>query len=120
MVHTIQEEGSLADIIDAAETGRETLEGWPLVTVETGAIGDSRSTTHERGPFFVGFWVWRAGTREFCSTLAALVGSIYFFPSPYIISIPLSPSLNKLGRQPCWVACLCAQLWSCSNVKGSG
>jgi hypothetical protein len=26
--------------------------------------------------------------------------------SPYTISIPLSPSPSKLGRQPCWAACL--------------
>jgi hypothetical protein len=53
-----------------------------MVAVETEANGDSRSTTYERGPFFVGFWVWRAGTREFCSTLAALVGPVQniFFP----------------------------------------
>jgi hypothetical protein len=29
-----------------------------------------------------------------------------FFSSPYTIYIPLSPSPSKLGRQPCWVACL--------------
>jgi hypothetical protein len=29
-----------------------------------------------------------------------------FFSSPYTVSIPLSPSTSKLGRQPCWVACL--------------
>jgi hypothetical protein len=32
---------------------RETREGWPLPTVETGVHGDSKST-NERGPFLVG------------------------------------------------------------------
>ncbi len=44
-------------------------------------------------------WACRAGTRDFCSALAVLVGpeqNIFF----------LSPSPSKLGRQPCWVACL--------------
>ncbi len=43
----------------------------------------------------------------FCSALAALVGPVQkIFYSPYIISIPLSPSPSMLGRQPCWVAFL--------------
>jgi hypothetical protein len=29
-----------------------------------------------------------------------------FYFSPYTILIPLSPSPSKLGRKPCWVACL--------------
>jgi hypothetical protein len=52
-------------------------------------------------------WACRASARDFCSALAALVGPVQnIFPSPYIILIPLSPSPSKLGRQPCWVACL--------------
>ncbi len=54
-------------------------------------------------------WACRASTsiRDFYFALAALVGPVQnIFPSPYIISIPLSPSPSKLGRQPCWVACL--------------
>ncbi len=54
-------------------------------------------------------WACRAGTRDFCSALAALVGPVQnIFSPPYTISIPLSPyaSPGKLGRQPCWVACL--------------
>ncbi len=49
-------------------SGRETIEGWPLLTVETEANGDSKRT-NERNLFLVG-------------------------------------SSSKLGRQPCWVACL--------------
>ncbi len=49
---------------------RETREEWPLLTVETEVNGDSK-TTNERGPFLVG-----AGTRDFCSALAALVGPV--------------------------------------------
>jgi hypothetical protein len=75
LVH-IQEEGSLADIIVAAETG------FPTVAVETEENGDSRSTTYERGPLLVGFWACRVSTRELCSTLTALVGPVQniFFP----------------------------------------
>ncbi len=52
-------------------------------------------------------WVCRAGIRDFCSALAALVGPVKnIFSSPYIISIPLSPSPSNLGRQPCWISCL--------------
>ena len=41
--------------------------------------------------------------------LAALVGpNKIFFSSTYTISIPLSPSPSKLGRQPCWATCLLA------------
>jgi hypothetical protein len=38
--------------------------------------------------------------------LLYLVQYKIIFISPYTISIPLSPLLSKLGRQPCWVACL--------------
>jgi len=53
-------------------------------------------------------WVCRAGTRDFCSALAVLVAAQYKirFSSPYTISIHLSPSPSKLGRQACWVVCL--------------
>ncbi len=41
---------------------REAGEGWPLLTVETELNGDSKSTNEKD----------RAGTRDFCSALAAL------------------------------------------------
>ena len=44
----------------------DTREGWPLLTVEIEANGDSWST-YERGPSFcVGLRARRAGTRYFC------------------------------------------------------
>jgi len=43
---------------------RETREGRPLLTVETEAIGDLRST-NKRKPSLVGFLGNRAGTRDF-------------------------------------------------------
>ncbi len=82
---------------------RETRKGRPLLTVETEVNGDSKST-NERGPSLVGS-SYRAETIDFCSALAYLVSPIFFI-SPSTISVPLSPSPNKLGRQPCWVACL--------------
>ncbi len=51
-------------------------------------------------------WDRRAGTRDFCSALAALGGpvqNIFFFNVHNFILF--SPSPSKLGRQPCWVAC---------------
>ncbi len=50
---------------------------------------------------------WLFSWACFCSALAALVSSVHsFFSSQYAISISLSPLPSKLGRQPCWVACL--------------
>jgi hypothetical protein len=96
-----------------AEKTRETREGWPLLTVETEMKRDSKSTKARKRSFTWSVrWACYAGTRDFCSALAALVGLAQnIFSSPYIISIPLSPSPSKLGRQPCWVACLSMCLW---------
>ncbi len=85
---------------------RETRERWPLLTVEMRWMGIKRVQVKGALSWLVS-WACRAGTREFCSTLSALVGPVQnIFSSPYTISIPLSPSPSKLGRQPCWVACL--------------
>ena len=54
---------------------RETREGWPLLTVETEVNGDSKST-NERALYWLVRWACRAGTRDFCSVLAALVGPV--------------------------------------------
>jgi hypothetical protein len=54
---------------------RDNREGWPLLTVETEVNGDSKST-NERGPSLVCSLGCYAGTREFCSALAALVGIV--------------------------------------------
>ncbi len=79
--------------------------GWPLLTVETEANGDLKST-NERGPLLVR-WACRASTIDFCHALAALVGPVkIFFSSPYTISIHLSPSATKLSKQSCRVSCL--------------
>ncbi len=76
--------------------------GSKLLTVETEVNGDSKST-NERGPSLVGC------TRDFCSTVHWLLQSVQykiFTSSTYTFSVPLSPSLSKLDRQTCWVACL--------------
>ncbi len=53
-------------------------------------------------------WACRAGTRDFwyCLGCSSRPSTKLVFSSMYTISIPLSPSPSKLGRQPCWVACL--------------
>ncbi len=64
-----------------------------------------------------GFWACRASTREFCSTLAALVGPVQdiFFPH----RAPNRPT-SWAGSRAGSLVSLSVSLWSCSNVKGSG
>ncbi len=83
----------------------KTREWWPMLTVETEVNGDSKRT-NERGSSLFGSWACGAGTRDFCSALAALVGPVKLFFSSRTILIPLCPPPSKLGRQSCWVACL--------------
>ncbi len=92
---------------ECAAGTRETREGWwPLLTVETKVNGDSKST-NERGPSLVSSLGMSCRYKRFCFALTALVGQIqHVFSPPYTISIPLSQSLTKLGKQPCWVACI--------------
>ncbi len=85
---------------------RETREGWRRLTVETELNGDSKST-NERGSSLVGSLGLSCRKRDFCPALASLVDPVQnVFSSPLTISMPLSPSPSKLGKQPCWVACL--------------
>ncbi len=59
------------------EVFRETREGWPLLTVENEANGDSRSTWYKKGVLSgLVRWSCRAVARAFCPALAALVGSV--------------------------------------------
>ncbi len=59
-------------------------------------------------------WACCAGTRHFWSALAVLVSPVQntFFPRGTLFQFLCPPSLNKLGRQPCWVASLLEQ---CAN-----
>ncbi len=97
----------------------QSREGWPLLTVETGVNGDSKSTNEKVLPWLV-CWACRAGTRDFCSAWAALVGPVQniFFLTVHYFNC-WSPSPSKLGRQPCWVAwnleCV-SDLWSIPPV----
>jgi hypothetical protein len=89
---------------------RETREGWPLQTFETGVNGDSKST-NERDPSLVHWlvhWALHAGTRDFYPALTALVSPVQniFFPHRTLFQVHLSPSPGKLGRQSRRVACL--------------
>jgi hypothetical protein len=66
-------------------------------------------------------WACRAGTRDFCSALAAEVDPVQnIFSSSYTISIPLASSPSKLGRQPFWVACLLVCVSGCPLPLGAG
>ena len=88
-----------------AVASKETRKGWPVQTVETEVNGDSKST-NERGLWLVG-WACRAGTRDFCSVLVALVNSVqnmccltvYYFNS----CVPIAQQAGQatvLGRLP--------------------
>jgi hypothetical protein len=92
--------------------GPERLErgGGPCSLLKLRGMGTQRVQMQGVLPWLVR-WACRAGTRDFYSALAALVGPVQniFSPPytiPYTISMPLSQSLRKLDRQPCWVACL--------------
>ncbi len=52
-------------------------------------------------------WACRANTRDFlCLGCSSRPSTKYVFSHPYNISVHLCLSPGKLGRQPCWVACL--------------
>jgi hypothetical protein len=81
----------------------ERLEGWPLLIVETEANGDSRST-NERG-LSLGLSCKYKHLLS-CLGYSGRPSTKYFFPSRTLISVHLSPSHSKLGRQSCRVACI--------------
>ncbi len=65
-------------------------------------------------PLFPG-WACHAGTRDFFVLPgAALVGLLTV---PYTISIPLSPTPSKLGRQWCRIACLLVCVSDLTNER---
>ncbi len=73
---------------------RETIEGWPLLTGEAKA----NKGVHMNGVFpWLVDWACHASTRDLCPILSALVETI---------SLHLSLSSSKLGRQSCQCACL--------------
>jgi hypothetical protein len=49
---------------------------------------------------------WQYKRFLFCFGFSSWPSTNYFFSSPDTISITLSSSHSKLGRQPCWVSCL--------------
>ncbi len=80
--------------------GRETREGWPLLT---GVNGVSWST-NKRDPSLVGSLGFRAGKRDFCSALAALVGpiqNIFYVLLPYIVYVMQS---RRFSQHPAFIS----------------
>jgi hypothetical protein len=77
-------------------------DGWPLLTDETEVKRDSKRT-NERGPTLVGSLglSCRYKTFLFCIDCSRRPIVQTFFFLTYTISIPLSPSASKLGRQAC-------------------
>jgi hypothetical protein len=74
--------------------------GWPLLTVETEANGDSWSTYEKSPRWFIEFF-HRAGIRDVWTALAVLIGAPYIFSSPHTtepISLNLPPNTHQAGR----------------------
>jgi hypothetical protein len=97
---------------------RETREGWPLRTIEIDVNGDSKST-NERGSFLsLVLWACRAGTRDFCSALAALAGQVHnisFLTVHFFNSVV--PIAQQAGQPvACSVACLLVCVSGCHIV----
>ncbi len=75
---------------------RETREGWPLLTVETEANGDSKSTNVRVHPWLV-HWALRADTLDFLYCLSCSGQPITNISSTYTISIRI-PIVQQLGQ----------------------
>jgi hypothetical protein len=77
----------------------KTREGWPLLTVETEANGDSKSTNEWVHPLFVG-WAVHASTRDFCPGMDALVDPVQtkITSSSHTISLYVSPIAQEAGQ----------------------
>ncbi len=73
-------------------------EGWPLLIIETGVNGDSKSK-NERGPSLVGSLGLSCRYKIFFSALATLVIPVQnICSSPYTFSIFLSPIAQQAGQ----------------------
>jgi hypothetical protein len=106
--HTYKVIHKFVDFVDFMQVPAACLsEGWPLLTVETQMNGDSKST-NKRCPSLVASLGLPCRYKRFLFFLgcSSRHTTIYIFSSPNIMSIILSPSPSKLGRNPCWVACL--------------
>jgi hypothetical protein len=89
------------------ETRETYREGWPLLTVETEANGDSKSTNEQGLPWLVRC-AHRAGTRDFCPALAALVAPVQkvFFLTRTLFQFICPHRTAIWGKQSCRVVCL--------------
>ncbi len=88
--------------------------GWPLLTVETEVVNGDSKRTNYRGPSLVSSLDSSCRYNRFCPALAALVSpvlNIIFLT--FSLYYCLSPA--KLGRQACWITCLCE--WQTSEQQ---
>ncbi len=99
--------------------GRETREGWPLLTVETEVNGSSKRTNENGVLSWLVRWACRAGTRDFLFCLGCSIrpSTKYFFPHRTLL-----PFLCPIGQQAGQAAvlgrlsvimCLCG--WLCQK-----
>ncbi len=94
---------------------RETREGWPLLTVETGANAWGLLKTNEGGPSLVGSLGSSCQYKRFLalSALDSTEQNIFFLTVYFFnFCVPDSPSPSNLGRQSYRAACL----WMCFGV----
>ncbi len=75
--------------------GTETREGWPLLTIDTKANGDSKST-QVRGPSLVGLLGLSCQYKRFFPALAALVGQIQ---NSFFLTVRYSNSFVPIAQQ---------------------
>ncbi len=87
--------GSLSYVLHespfASVSTRETRERWPLLTVETKALGDFWRTNERVLPWLVR-WARRAGTRDFYPAMAVLVSleQNNIFLTANILCVPIA------------------------------
>ncbi len=96
-------------LLPASLTPERLERGGPLLTVETEVNGVSKST-NEKGPSLVGLLDSSCVPVQQIFALPWLLQSAQYkilFSSPHTFSLYQTPSPRNLGRQACWVACLC-------------
>jgi len=87
------------------KTGEGLKLRWNWGETETEVNGEGYKRKGSLLGWFIGLFVPRYKIFVFRLAFSSQPSTKYF-SSHYTISIPLSPSPSKLGRQPCWVAFL--------------
>ncbi len=84
------------DLALCEATARETREGWLLLTIEPEMNRDSKSTNESAVLPWLDHWACPAGTRGFCSALAAIVGPVQ---NTFFLTVHYFNSFVPIGQQ---------------------